>query len=35
MREKKWEAMTEKDQVNYLKTTKDMGNKRLDFRLAH
>lgn len=35
IREKKWQAMSEKEQETYLKTTKDKGNKRLDFRLAH
>lgn len=35
VRERKWQAMSEKEQETYLKTTKDKGNKRLDFRLAH
>ncbi|KAL4780691.1 major facilitator superfamily domain-containing protein [Aspergillus varians] len=34
-REKKWNAMSESQQVEYLSTTTDEGNKRLDFRLAH
>lgn len=31
----KWEAMTEEQQLEYLETTTDEGNKRLDFRFAH
>ncbi|TVY60831.1 putative transporter [Lachnellula suecica] len=31
----KWDAMTEDERVNYLATTTDEGNKRLDFRFAH
>jgi hypothetical protein len=31
----KWNAMTEEERVNYLATTTDEGNKRLDFRFAH
>jgi hypothetical protein len=34
-REKKWNAMSEEQQLEYLATTTDEGNKRLDFRLAH
>jgi hypothetical protein len=34
-REKKWNAMTPEEKINYLTTTKDKGNKRLDFRFAH
>ena len=34
-RAKKWDAMTEEERVNYLATTTDEGNKRLDFRFAH
>jgi len=34
-RETKWKAMTEDERINYLATTKDEGNKRLDFRFAH
>jgi len=34
-REKKWRAMTEDERINYLTTTTDEGNKRLDFRFAH
>ncbi|KAL2822697.1 major facilitator superfamily domain-containing protein [Aspergillus cavernicola] len=34
-REQKWNAMTESQQLEYLSTTTDEGNKRLDFRLAH
>ena len=30
-----WNAMTREERVNYLATTKDKGNKRLDFRFAH
>jgi hypothetical protein len=32
---KKWNAMTEEERLNYLSTTKDKGNKRLDFRFQH
>ncbi|KAF2090247.1 MFS general substrate transporter [Saccharata proteae CBS 121410] len=34
-REKKWNAMTQDEKATYLATTKDKGNKRLDFRFAH
>ncbi|CAI7627922.1 unnamed protein product [Penicillium viridicatum] len=34
-RDKKWNAMTDNEKANYLATTKDEGNKRLDFRFAH
>ncbi|PKK54984.1 hypothetical protein CI102_364 [Trichoderma harzianum] len=34
-RAKKWEAMTEEQRLNYLATTTDEGNKRLDFRFQH
>lgn len=30
-----WEKMSEHDQRRYLETTKDEGNKRLDFRFKH
>lgn len=34
-RDRKWAAMTREEQVGYLRTTKDRGNRRLDFRFAH
>lgn len=34
-RERRWNAMTEEQRLEYLATTKDEGNKRLDFRFAH
>lgn len=34
-RDKKWSAMTAEERLHYLATTKDEGNKRLDFRFAH
>jgi hypothetical protein len=34
-RDRKWDAMTEQERVQYLETTTDEGNKRLDFRFAH
>lgn len=34
-RDKIWSAMTPEQRDEYLKTTKDQGNKRLDFRFAH
>ncbi|RDL40692.1 MFS general substrate transporter [Venustampulla echinocandica] len=34
-RDKKWNSMTEDERLNYLATTKEEGNKRLDFRFAH
>lgn len=34
-RDRKWGAMTEDEKMNYLATTTDEGNKRLDFRFAH
>ena len=33
-RDRKWNAMTEEERKEYLATTKDKGNKRLDFRFA-
>ncbi|KIP09399.1 hypothetical protein PHLGIDRAFT_67599 [Phlebiopsis gigantea 11061_1 CR5-6] len=30
-----WSAMTPEEQASYLATTKDVGNRRLDFRFAH
>lgn len=34
-RDKKWNAMTDSEKAHYVATTKDEGNKRLDFRFAH
>lgn len=34
-RDKIWSAMTAEQRDEYLRTTKDQGNKRLDFRFAH
>jgi uncharacterized protein HemX len=34
-RERIWSSMTAEEQATYLKTTRDQGNKRLDFRFAH
>ncbi|GAB7349966.1 hypothetical protein MBLNU459_g0655t1 [Dothideomycetes sp. NU459] len=34
-RDKKWNALSEGQKVEYIETTKDEGNKRLDFRFAH
>lgn len=34
-RDNKWNTLTEEERLNYLATTKDEGNKRLDFRFAH
>ncbi|KAK1755606.1 MFS general substrate transporter [Echria macrotheca] len=34
-RDKIWDAMSDDERQHYLKTTKDRGNKRLDFRFAH
>ena len=31
----KWDAMSQSEKEHYLTTTKDRGNKRLDFRFAH
>ena len=33
-RDKIWNSMTREERVDYLKTTDDKGNKRLDFRFA-
>lgn len=33
--EKLWGAMSREEKDHYLNTTKDEGNKRLDFRFAH
>ena len=34
-RDKKWSAMSEEERLEYLETTTDKGNKRLDFRFEH
>jgi hypothetical protein len=34
-RDAKWNAMTEEQRLEYIATTKDEGNKRLDFRFDH
>lgn len=34
-RKRKWDAMSVEARAEYLKSTKDSGNKRLDFRFAH
>ena len=34
-RDKKWKALTKEQQLEYLATTKDEGNRRLDFRFAY
>ncbi|KAL2052449.1 hypothetical protein ABVK25_007321 [Lepraria finkii] len=34
-RRRKWDAMSSSEKQMYLETTKDRGNKRLDFRFAH
>ncbi|KAG1812652.1 allantoate permease [Suillus variegatus] len=34
-RAKIWDAMTTEERAHYLTTTKDVGNRRLDFRFAH
>ena len=34
-RAKKWDSMSPKEKEEYLATTTDKGNKRLDFRFAH
>lgn len=34
-RQKVWDAMSKEEKSNYLRTTTDKGNKRLDFRFAH
>lgn len=34
-RENVWNSMTSEERKHYLETTRDVGNKRLDFRFAH
>jgi hypothetical protein len=34
-KERKWNAMTEEQRLDYLSNTTDQGNKRLDFRFQH
>ncbi|KAI8964143.1 MFS general substrate transporter [Daldinia sp. FL1419] len=35
VRDRKWNAMTQEEQENYILTTKDEGMQRLDFRFVH
>jgi hypothetical protein len=35
VRDELWGKMSREERVEYLRTTKDKGNKRLDFRFAH
>lgn len=35
VRDRKWKAMSEEEQNDYIQNSKDEGNKRLDFRFAH
>lgn len=34
-REREWNSMSQEEKDQYIETTKDEGNKRLDFRFAH
>lgn len=34
-RDRIWDVMTSEEKDHYLRTTKDEGSKRLDFRFAH
>ena len=34
-RDKTWNAWSEKERKEYIENTKDVGNKRLDFRFAY
>ncbi len=34
-RDEVWNGMSSEEKEEYLSTTKDQGNKRLDFRFAH
>lgn len=34
-RDQKWTSMSEDERMEYLATTEDKGNKRLDFRFQH
>ncbi|PGH13582.1 hypothetical protein AJ79_03575 [Helicocarpus griseus UAMH5409] len=34
-KERKWNALSEQEKIDYVANTKDEGNKRLDFRFAH
>jgi hypothetical protein len=34
-KEKVWRGLSEAERVEYIKTSKDKGGKRLDFRFAH
>lgn len=34
-RDRKWDALTEDERLDYLENTTDEGNKRLDFRFQH
>ena len=33
-RERRWNSMSDDERLGYLRTTRDAGNKRLDFRFA-
>lgn len=35
IRERKWNAMTPEQRIDYVYNTKDQGSRRLDFRFAH
>ena len=35
IRDRRWNGMMHAEKATYLATTKDTGNKRLDFRFAH
>jgi len=34
-KDKEWKKLSAAEQLTYLETTKDEGNKRLDFRFVH
>lgn len=35
IRDRKWNAMTQEERIDYIRNTRDTASRRLDFRFAH